>query len=147
MKTQEGNWDDVVTAGTGCLSCGKNLSPLPASFYSGWRAGVRKENVHLELLDRVLLHWKLPQSAREELASLGGTGSWRGSQLVWWKWNWAGGRNPVRHLSPRLACGLGPKLWSAFSLLCVIRGFNLDGFLQYFLMYKFFSMGVSTWIY
>ena len=81
MKTQEGNWDDVVTAGTGCLSWQEPQSPsdLPASFYSGWRTGVRKENVHFQTAGQVsrkaqsqsaFTLWEAyPQSTLEELAS------------------------------------------------------------------------------
>ena len=55
MKNQEGNWDDGVTAGTGCLSWREpqSLSDLPAAFYSGWRTGVRKEEAHFQTAGQV----------------------------------------------------------------------------------------------
>ena len=81
MKNQEGNWDDGVTAGTGCPTWQEPQSPsdLPASFYSGWRTGVRKEKALFptagqevgKLSHRVLstLWEAYPQSTLEELVS------------------------------------------------------------------------------
>jgi len=139
MKNQEGNWDDGVTAGTGCLSWQEPQSPsdLPASFYSGWRTGVRKEKALFPTAGQVSRKAQ-SQSAFYTLGSLptvnarrtgfiGVTGSWCGSQLMWWKWSWAGGRNPS--VDPRLARGLGQSSGLHFSALWDER-FELHGFLQ-----------------